>query len=243
MLAFLLTLAISAPPQPPAPAPAYETSTLHAFLAAANNRVIDGIAYGDGHGALSAGLVFGHPSGFFAGTEFARFRGQNESMPAARLASLDSFAGWEISLDGHQMALELLDYRLDSREGPVEAHQGFGARYRWNGLDLEIAREWDKPYYYPPRDAFFSYDIQRASLAWRQPLSPAIEWSLALGAKRIDRLEVRHRFAAAAIHWRWQGLEWQLAATYISGDIERLSGPDTDRAQFLLRIAKPFRIF
>lgn len=231
---------------------AYESERLSGFVAMENTRAIDGIGYGDG--LISAGLIYAHPGGFFAGSELLAGRGKDASLPSGKAFALQTFAGYTGVMGEHRFAVELLDYRLavDPDSNPYAAygdgesasfdHQGIALHYRHGAFELELAREFDRPYFYDYDNRFFHYDTSRLVMGWEQDIGRGLALSLGAGMSRIDRIDVNYRFFTGALNGQLKRIHWRIGYSHASGEIEEFYG-GVDRGQWLLRIAIPFRVF
>ncbi|HEX7029672.1 MAG TPA: hypothetical protein VF254_03685 [Gammaproteobacteria bacterium] len=239
MIELLAALALLQAANPLEAPPAYRSETLSGFVAIENGRAVDGINYGNNEGLLSAGLIYAHSNGFFAGGEWLFSHGDGNALPDAPVRALHTFAGYARTFGSHRFAVELLDYRLDAGDSRL-GHQGIGLRYRYGAFEAELAHERDRPYYYAYRDRFFRYDADRLVVGWRQDLGSGLYGSLGIGASKADRIG-SYRFITAGLHGRFGKADWQLGYTYAGEDIEGFYG-GIDREQWLLRLAMPFRI-
>lgn len=226
----------------PASASVYADDSLSGFVAIANSRPVDGIDYGAGNGVASAGMIYSRPGGLFAGTEFLAARGDGTGMPEGDVLGLQTFAGYAVAMKKHRLAVELLDYRLDASTGRF-AHQGIGLRYRRGGLQLELAHERDRPFYYHYQQRFFRYDNDRFAIGWEQAVGRDLSWSLGGGVSRIEDIDLDYRFVTARLGWHAGGADWHAGVSWASDDLEAFYGHGIDRRQLVLRVALPFRIF
>ncbi|HEX7048287.1 MAG TPA: hypothetical protein VF275_12020 [Gammaproteobacteria bacterium] len=220
----------------------YTQETLSGFVAIENSRAVDGINYGDGEGVLSAGWIFATPGGFFVGSELLSSHGDGTSLPSESILALQTFAGYSQAFGEHRFAVELLDYRFDAGEIGRFNHQGIGLRYRHGALQVELAHERAKPYFYAYRNRYFPYDLDRLAVGWQQAFSGDFGWSLGAGAGRIGRIDIDYRFFTGSLHGRFQRLHWQVGYVHASEELESFYH-GIDRSQLLLRIAVPFRVF
>lgn len=220
--------------------PSYDSAALYAFVAAENDRVIDGVAYADGEGVLSAGLLFAHPAGFFASSELAGFGGGG-ALPADEFLLLQSAAGWRVEGEQGSLAMELLDYRLAEHGSEHYAHNGIALRYSRDALTFELGVESDAPYYYAPYRRFFEYDLKRASASWQHALDDDWRLSLGAGVKQVERIPGNFVYASANLGRRWQGFEWQVTVIG-SEDRSDWFAPEATGSRILFRVARPFNL-
>lgn len=237
----LLLLVLASAPVEPLPAD-YETHSLHAFAALANDRIVDGSSYSDGNGVISAGLLFAAPSGFFANSELARLRGDGAIYPDAALLTLESAFGWQFAHAGNRFSLALLDYRLFHDDS--HAHHGVALDFRRGGFALDLGMERDKPYArtYGPYPGFAEYDIRRAAISWTAELTTDVRWYVGAGAKRIEPFDGQQEFVTTGLVAERAGFEWQLGLTHASDDLAVVTGEETGETQLLFRVAKTFRL-
>lgn len=236
----LAGLALAAAPAATNP---YRQDALNGFVAVENSRPFDGIDYSNGRGVFSAGLLYAHPRGFFAGTELLAGAGDGIGLPHGDALGLQTFAGLAYRAGGNRIAIELLDYRFDAQESGVMHHQGVGLRYARGQFQVELAQERDRPYYYHYLERFFPYDNQRFAVGWRQPFAGSFSWSLGAGISRIDRIDIDYRFFSGSLGWRHAGVDWQLGFSAATDELEMFYGTQLDRSQLLLRATLPFRVF
>lgn len=240
MFEFLLMASLSAPPEPSP----YATESLHAFVALANDRIVDGVSYTNRDGVLSAGALYANPSGFFASTELLAFEGDGEILPAEHLLSLESAAGWRFETDGNVFSAALLDYRHAGHAGHAGArfpdHQGAALGFRRGSFGIEIAVEPDRPYFYRRYDTFYTDDVRRTVISWDQPVTADFQWSVGAGRVTSGQSQEHRDFVTGGLLWKWRQLEWQIAVVHASGELDTPGNDDATRLQ--LRIARPFRI-
>lgn len=229
---------------------AYANPTLSGFVSIENTRVIDGAAYGDGDGMLGGGLIYAHPTGLFAGTELLAGNGDGLSLPGGTLLALQAFAGYTAAVGEHRFAVQLLEYRLqanDDAEALESAdatfnYPGIGFTYRRGPFQVELAREFDRPYFYHYQNRFFRYDTSRLVIGWQQDFSESLAWSLGAGMNKLDWVDADYRYVTASLKGRFRDLRWRLGYSHAGEDLDALYG-HIDRGQWLLRIALPFHIF
>lgn len=237
----LLLLALASHVAEPLPTD-YATSSLHAFAAVANDRIVDGSAYTDGDGVVSAGLIFAGRAGFFASSELARLHGNGAIYPDAALLTLESAVGWQFVHADNRFSLVLLDYRL-FHDGSHD-HRGMALDFRRGGFAGELAVERDKPYSYDAYDysGLLERDIRRGAVSWTAAPIGNLRWYVGAGAKRFASFDMQQEFVTAGLLLESGGLEWQLGVSRASGDLEAFGGTDPVNTQLLFRVAKTFRL-
>lgn len=216
----------------------YERRMLHVHVAAASDRVVDGISYTDGKGALSAGVHFSDPSGLFANTELAAFGGEGDVLPAEQLFSLETSVGWQIESGNNIFSVSFLDYRLERNGSSIPDNQGASFGFRRGPLTVEIALEHDRPYYYGRYDNFYTTTVYRTTAEWTRPLSARAQWSIGIGTLDSASTRTRRDFVAGGVLWEWNTLEWQVKVVHA-----RDVATENESTSFLLHVAKPFRLF
>lgn len=221
----------------------YADDVLVGFFAAANDRIVDGIAYAD-DGVASAGLLYGHPGGWFAGTELAAFKGNGEVLPPADFTSLDTVLGWRTVAAGGELSVTLQDYRLHGFHGDrQQGYQGMSLGYAARDISVEVGYDHQRVYYYPPYDAFFEHDVTWLSLGWTPHINDhpdnRLGIVLALGARSSSRTSRIGTYVTAGLQGRLGGADWQLAVFHTERSVLPAGAGGTHA---MLRLAVPFRI-
>lgn len=237
MFELLLTASLTLAPAPPA----YTNETLYGFVALANDRIVDGYSYTDGHGVLSAGLLFSTPAGFFASSELASYDGNGVTLPAEQLVSLESAAGWRFDVNADRYSITLLDYRFPYSDSDLSSHHGIALGYRRGAFALEYVFEADKPYSRQIRESYQS-DVHRLVLSWSAPAGDNSRWTAGLGSVEIDGTGERHHFASGDLQWRWQQFDWQLMLVHARDRNFGYGGENAGGTELQLRISKSFRL-
>lgn len=232
----LANLAMSAELSP------YATRSAHAFLAVANDRIIDGASYTNRNGVLSAGALYADPSGFFAHTELDAFEGSGTLLPGERVLSLESVAGWQLERGTTVFSAALLDYRLEIDGASVPDHQGASFGFRRGSLGMEFAIEPDRMYYYRQYDAFYPHASRRLVASWSEPVSADVRWSIALGATHVEPRGYRRHFATAGLLWRWHRFDWEAVVTHSPDNRDSPWAGEAAGTALLLRVSRPVQL-
>lgn len=217
---------------------AYANDTLHLFAALSNNRIIDGVPYGDGGGVLSAGMLFVDTSGFFASTELATFNGDGDFLPAQRLQTLDTAIGWRVHRNGHGLSVTVADYRTRF-ERHTDAYRGIAFGYHNAGFSVEAGFDDERTYYLAPYRLIVSYDARRIGVSWTRSLGEALTWTGGAGAVEFAGADYRRSFASAGLGGRWRDFEWQ---ALLVASFEHSRAARDPELHALLRLALPFRV-
>lgn len=216
---------------------AYDQIDLLAGIA--SHRPVDGLDYYDGNGVLSAGMRYTHAGGFYAAAQVLHGSGDEVQMPATAISNLETATGWAWFVGEHGLSMEIQDYRLWSALDNVD-YQALAVNYRQGGFNIELGFERDKPLYYFPLNRYFRYHTRRAAVAYRIDTGKQAALQFSLGSKEIDRINIRYEYAAARFDWHWQGLDWSLAYTVASDDIDTFYSSSADHETVTLGVAVKF---
>lgn len=221
----------------------YEKPRLSFVASAASHRPLDGIDYFGGDGAVSLGLRFSMPEGFYAAGQAVGGKGDGRITPDTSLLSIETAVGWFMHSGQHGFALELQDYRLRPSGYETISYQAAALQYRYREFSIEFGSDFDQPFYYQPLDRFFDYNTRRLAIAQDFPLQDTMSVGLSVGRKAVDRIDLRYTFYEARWQWRWREAYLTLAYSAATDDIEEFYPATTDRNALYLRISGNFSIF
>lgn len=217
----------------------YASDQLDLLAGIASHRPVDGLDYYDGNGVLSASMRYAHTSGVYAAAQALHGNGDGLQMPDSAINNLETAIGWAQFVGEHGFAIEIQDYHLWSKPGNAD-YQALAVNYRHGGFDVELGFEKDALFYYPPLDRYLRYHTRRAAVAYRVPAGRQAAFQFSVGGKEIDRIDIRYEYAAARFDWHWLGLDWSLAYTVASDDIDEFYYSSVDRETVTFGVAKAF---
>jgi hypothetical protein len=217
----------------------YASDQLDLLVGIASHRPVDGLDYYDGNGVLSASMRYARPGGFYAAAQALHGNGDGVQMPATAVNNLETAIGWARFIGNHGFSMELQDYRLWSALENVD-YQALAMNYRHGDFNVELGFEREKPLYYFPLNRYFRYHTRRAAAAYRVPTGKQAAFQFSVGSKEIDRINIRYEYAAVRFDWHWQGLDWSLAYTVASDDIDTFYSSSADRETVIFGVVMTF---